>query len=81
MNYMLNGKAMIILLTFALIKTTSLHKRSCFPELHIHNKSKVEVELELYNYATKSDFRKSQILIHISLKKCDLACLKSDIDK
>ena len=75
-NYMFNGKAMIILLTFALIKTTLLHKRSCFPELHIHNKSKAEVKLELYNCDAKSDFRKSQILEHISPKKCDLAGLK-----
>ena len=45
-NYVLTGKATIILLTVGLTKIMSLYKMSYFPELHTHSKSKREVELE-----------------------------------
>ena len=54
---MLNGKDMIILITIGLIKKISYVKMSYFPELHTHSKNKVEVELDLSNYATKSDLK------------------------
>ena len=38
---MLNGKAMIIVLTVGLIKKISLYKMSYFPGAHTHSKSKI----------------------------------------
>ena len=55
-NYMLNGKVMIILLKFWINKKIQLYKMSYFPEPHT-NKKKVEVELDLSNYATESDLK------------------------
>ena len=52
---MSNGKAKIIVLTVELIKKILLYKMSYFPEPHTHSKNKIEVELDLSNYATKSD--------------------------
>ena len=54
---MSNGKARIILLIVGMIKNTLLHKMSYFPELYIHSKNKIKLELDLPNYATKSDLR------------------------
>ena len=51
---------------------------SYFPEPHTHSKNKLDVELGLSNYATKSDFKKD---FEVFAKKVDLASLKSDIDK
>ena len=48
---MSNGKAMINILTFGLIKKIQLHKMIHFAEPHTHSKIKIEVELELSNYA------------------------------
>ena len=48
---MLNGKATKILLKFGLIK--KIYKMSYFPEPYTHNKYKIEVKLDLSNYATK----------------------------
>ena len=43
---------------------------SYFPEPHTHSKNKIEVELHLSNYATKSDLKKmQQMLIHQNLLK------------
>ena len=50
---MLNRKATIIFLTVELIKNTLL-----FSESHTHSKNKIEVELDLSNYTTKSNLRK-----------------------
>ena len=33
---------------------------SYFPELYDHSKNKIKVELDLFNYATKSDLKKQQ---------------------
>ena len=58
MNYMLNRKATVILLTAGLIKRhRQLYKMSYFPEPHIQSKCKIEVELDLPKYAIKSDFK------------------------
>ena len=58
MNYILNRKATVILLTAGLIKRhRQLYKMSYFPEPHIQSKCKIEVELDLPKYAIKSDFK------------------------
>ena len=55
---------------------------SYFPELHTHSKNKLDVELYLSNYATKSDFKNTTGADTSDFaKKVDLASLKSDIDK
>ena len=57
-NYISNGKAMIILSTVGLIKKIWLNKMSYFPEPHILSKNKIENELDLSNYATKSNLKR-----------------------
>ena len=51
---MSNGKVMIIHLIVGLIKNVLLYKMTYFPRSHT-SKNKKEVELELSNYARKSD--------------------------
>ena len=51
-----NGKAMIIHSTVRLIKKYCYIKMGYFP-LHSHSKNKIEVELDLSNYATKSNLK------------------------
>ena len=50
-----NGKAMTISLTVELMKNISLYKMSYFPKAYTHSKSKIKNELDLPNYATKSN--------------------------
>ena len=59
---------MIIPLAVGFIKKTSLHKVSYFPEPYRHSKNQTKVELDLSNYATKSDL-KSATSINIKLGK------------
>ena len=40
-----------------MIKKIQLYEMSYFPETHIHSKNKTEVELDLSNYAKKSDLK------------------------
>ena len=61
---MRTGEVMIICLIAEQIKTTSLYKMSYFPEPCTHSKSKVKVELNLSNYAAKSDLKMQQALVH-----------------
>ena len=42
--------------------------RSCFTEPYSHNKNKIKVELDLSNYATKSDLKR---VISINTPKFD----------
>ena len=43
---------------------------SYLPETHTRSKNKIKIELDLSNYATISDLKKQQVLIHqILLKK------------
>ena len=57
-------------------------KRYCyikgvFSEPHTHSKNKIEVELDLANYATKSDLKNAtNVETSIFSNKADLACLK-----
>ena len=53
---MLNGKASITLLIVALIKWYCYIKVSCISP-YSYCKNKIEVELDLSNYATKSDLK------------------------
>ena len=55
---------------------------SYFPEPCTHSKNKVKDELDLANYATKSDL-KNAADVHTSkyAKKADLGTLKSEVDK
>ena len=72
---------MIIYLIVGLIKKILLYKMSYFSKPHT-NKNKIEAELNLSNYATKSDLKMQQSSIHCNLlKKDDLANLKSEVDK
>ena len=55
---------------------------SYFPEPYTYSKNKIKVELDLANYATKSDLRiGTGANTPKFAKKTDLASLKSDIDK
>ena len=55
---------------------------SYFTEQYIHSKNKIEAEIDLSNYATKSDL-KNKVGVDTSdfAKKVDWANLKSDVDK
>ena len=53
---MSDGKVMIVHLIVWLIKKILLYNISYFPEGHT-NKNKTEVDLDLSNYATKSDLK------------------------
>ena len=68
-NCMSSGKATIIILTVGLIKKMLLYKMSHFLEPLTHSKNKIEVELNLSNYAIKSDLKMQQVLIHQILLK------------
>ena len=59
---MFNGKVMIIHLTIG-IKRYCYIKMIYFPP-YGYTKNKIEVELDLYNYATKSDLKTQQVLMH-----------------
>ena len=73
---------MIILSTVGSIKKILFYKMSYFPEPYTHSKKKIKVELDLYNYVTKSDFKNATggDILKFS-KNADLACLKREIDE
>ena len=82
---MANEKLMIILLTVRLTKKILLYKMSyCFPEPHT-DKNKIEVELDLSIYTTKSDLKNAtdNKLDSDKLEKVPsgLSSLKSKVDK
>ena len=55
---------------------------SYFPEPYTRNKNKIEAELDLSNYATKSDLKNAAGVVTLKFaNKADLASLKSKIDK
>ena len=79
---MLNGKAMIINLIVGLIKKILLYKTNYFPEPYNCSTYKIKVELDLFNYSTKSDFKNATRVGTSDFgKRVDLACLKSDVDE
>ena len=59
-----------------------LYKSSYFPEPYTRCISKIKVELDLPNYATKSDFKITTSVETLKIaEKANLLILKSDIDK
>ena len=51
---MSNKKVLIVNLIVTLIEKILLHKMSYFPP-YVHNKNKLKIDLDLSNYATKSE--------------------------
>ena len=58
-NYVSSGKAMTVSLIAELIK-----KRDNIKWTRVIIKKKIKIELDLPNYAAKSDVKKPQLLIH-----------------
>ena len=55
---------------------------ACFPKPYCHSKKKIKIELDLSNYATKSDLTGTAgIDVTNFTTKTDLANLKSDADR
>ena len=79
---MLNGKVMIIYLIVELIKKTLYKMSQYFPKPYEPFKREINVKMDLFNYATKTDLKKA-IGIDISklAAKSDLASLKAEADK
>ena len=65
---MLNQKDTIVLLIVRLTKKDIVIKMSYFSP-YSYSKNKTEVELDLPNYATKSDLKTQQMSIHHNLLK------------
>ena len=64
------------------MKTMLLNKMSCFPELFTRSKNKIKVELDLSNYAAKSDLKSATDADTSNFaKKSDLASLKPNVQK
>ena len=80
-NYKSNGKVLIILLIVVLMTEILLYKNEFFPP-DSHSKNKIEVDLDLSNYATKSEL-KNVIGFDASEfdKKTCLAKLKSEVEE
>ena len=62
---MSNGKVMIVLWAVVLRKKMSLYNRSYYPEPDNHVRKSVNIELDLPNYATKTEVKEYQVLIHL----------------
>ena len=62
---MSNGKVMIVLWIVWSIKKISLYKMSYIPEPYTHIKNKIKVDLDLSNYAIKSDLKGKRWYIKI----------------
>ena len=78
---MLNGRAMIVLLTVGLIKENIVYMSEYFPGPKSLG-GKVKVELDLSNYATKTYLKNATGTDTSSFaKKVDLANLRSNVDK
>ena len=72
----------IIRLIVGLMKTMLLNKMSCFPELYTRSKNKIKVELDLSNYAAKSDLKSATGTDTSKFaKKVDLASLNPNVQK
>ena len=54
---------------------------SCFPEPFQHTINKIKIELDLDNYATKSDLKSATCFVTSKFAyNADLVSLKSDVD-
>ena len=56
-NYILHGNVMVIYLIVWLTRNISWYKISYFSDSYTNNKKKVKVELDLFNFAIKSDLK------------------------
>ena len=80
-NYMLNGKVAIVLLTLRLIKKNIIQMSEYFPEPK-SLKRWVKVELDLSSYVIKSDLKNTTGADTSKLaQKVNLPNLKSNVDK
>ena len=78
---MCSGKVMIIDLIPGYTKMISLYKISYFSEPYNHSKNQIKVELDLPDYATKSDSKgATNINTRKFAKEAYLGDLKSDVD-
>ena len=83
-NYVLNGKAMIILLIAGLIKKTLYKMGQYFQYFKPYNRfeGNVKVELDLFNYAPKTDLKGATGTDASNLAlKSNLAELKAAVEK
>ena len=72
---------MIIRLIAGLIKKISFHKTSYYPKPDTYVRNKIKVELDLSNYAIKSDVKNAAgVDTSDFAKKADLASLNSEAD-
>ena len=65
----------------SLRKKILFYKMSCFPEPFQHTINKIKIELDLDNYATKSDLKSATGFVTSTFAyNADLVSLKSDVD-
>ena len=65
----------------SLRKKILFYKMSCFPEPFQHAINKIKIELDLDNYATKSDLKSATCFVTSRFAyNADLVSLKSDVD-
>ena len=65
----------------SLRKKILFYKMSCFPEPFQHAINKIKIELDLDNYATKSDLKSATCFVTSKFTyNADLVSLKSDVD-
>ena len=79
---MSNGKVILILLTVGLIKQILLYEMSYFPESCTHKISKIQRELDLPDYAIKSNLKNARGVDTLKFdKQDDSASLKTETDQ
>ena len=79
---MSNGKAMIICLIFGFIKKTLYKMSQYVPKKYDCFGGNVKIELDLSNYATKTNLKGATGVDLSNLAgKSDLASLKAEVDK
>ena len=82
MNYISNGKVVIIHLIVRLVKKILLYIKKSYYSPNNHSKNKIEVELDLSNHARKSDLKKATGADTSEFaKKTHLATLKLEVEK
>ena len=81
-NYMSNGKGMIIVLIIGLIKKTLFKMSEYFPKPLGSYGENIKVRIDLSNYATKADIKN---ITHVDTSnfasKASLASIKTEVDK
>lgn len=76
-----SGKMMVIYLIAEYLKAISSCKKSFFQERGSYSRNKIKVELDLVNFAIKSEVITTSFDKPKFVKNADLACLKADFDK